>query len=121
MLHSIKRAIFQLGSGSAEKLILEVFQYQAVNVLVYKQWIEYLGVNVQEIKTVSQIPFLPVKLFSSHKLSDGGEVQRVFKSSGTSGSGRSRHFLTDVELYQQTFHAGFKHFGHAFLELQLHV
>ena len=44
---------------------LAVFRFQSEKVLVYKNYLQLLGVDVGAIKHYTQIPFLPVSLFKS--------------------------------------------------------
>ena len=104
--------IFNINTNKEfEKLALQVFYYQAENNLVYKQYLEYLGVNPSEITTINKIPFLPIDFFKYHKIICGTQTEeKVFKSSGTTLDIRSHHFITDLKLYEHSFNSGFKKF-----------
>ncbi len=104
--------IFNLhNSIEFEKRALEIFQFQAKNNLVYKEFLSYLNIDIQSIKKTEEIPFLPIQFFKSHKvLSSRSIVQRVFLSSGTTGNEQSKHFVTDLAIYEESFTKGFEHF-----------
>lgn len=90
---------------------LKVFQYQAENCLVYKEFLQHLKVNPIDVKNITQIPFLPIQFFKTHKIvSNNLAEQQVFLSSGTTGMQQSKHFVTDVKLYQKSYLEAFKHF-----------
>src|SRR5690606_20655113 len=70
-----------------------------------------LGRDPQRVNSVEKIPFLPIQFFKSHELlSSRGPVQISFSSSGTTGSSTSRHLVTDLSVYEQSFRKGFQHF-----------
>ena len=93
------------------KLALKIFRFQHENNLVYRQFCDFRNINATEIKTLEQIPFLPITFFKNHKIvSNELEVQEVFTSSGTTGAITSQHFVTDVSLYEQSYRQGFSQF-----------
>lgn len=94
-----------------EKIALKVFRYQYENNLVYREFCEFLKTDVQKIKTIQQIPFLPIQFFKSHRVvSNTLPIQTTFTSSGTTGTNTSKHLVTDVSLYQESYRKGFSQF-----------
>jgi len=70
-----------------------------------------MNVNVQKIKSVQQIPFLPIQFFKSHAVvSNSNPIQETFTSSGSTGVITSKHLVTDVSLYEQSYRKGFSQF-----------
>lgn len=66
---------------------------------------------MQSVKTLGQIPFLPIQFFKSHEiLSNSDGVQETFTSSGTTGMITSKHLVTNVSLYKQSYRNGFSDF-----------
>jgi phenylacetate-coenzyme A ligase PaaK-like adenylate-forming protein len=104
--------IFNLhNSIEFEKRALDIFRFQAKNNLVYDAFLSYLNIDIQSIKKIEEIPFLPIQFFKSHKvLSSRSIVQRVFLSSGTAGNEQSKHFVADLAIYEESFTKGFEHF-----------
>jgi len=104
--------IFNLhNSKEFEKMALEIFQFQANNNLVYKEFLTYLQTDIPSVKNISEIPFLPIQFFKSHKVFSSEEsIQRIFLSSGTTGNEQSKHFVTDLSIYEESFTKGFEHF-----------
>ena len=94
-----------------EALALELFKFQAGNNNVYSAYLELLGINPSGIDSLEKIPFLPVELFREHKVVTGNKSpQAVFESSGTSGSGASKHYVADLALYQKSLEQCFRLF-----------
>ena len=95
-----------------DKVALQVFRFQYQNNLVYHDFCNHLKVDVSKIKTVAQIPFLPIQFFKTHKVvSNSNQVQEIFTSSGTTNAAvKSQHFVTDISLYEQSYSQGFSAF-----------
>jgi phenylacetate-coenzyme A ligase PaaK-like adenylate-forming protein len=104
--------IFSISSAKQfEKIALKVFRYQYENNLVYHQFCNLMKIEVQKVKTIQQIPFLPISFFKTHQVvSNQNPVQQTFSSSGTTGIITSKHFVTDVSLYEQSYTQGFANF-----------
>lgn len=98
-------------SPDFEKLALEIFQFQAKNNLVYKQFIDLLNINPKEVYKIVDIPFLPIEFFKSHKVvSTTAKIEQTFLSSGTTGMQQSKHYVSDVSLYKESYLNGFNYF-----------
>jgi len=94
-----------------ERISLEIFKFQAENNLVYKEFINYLYIDIKDVKSINQIPFLPIQFFKSHKIISSKEkTQQLFLSSGTTGDKQSKHFVTDISVYEKSFKKGFEYF-----------
>ena len=103
--------IFKVKPAEFDQLALEIFRFQASENPLYATYIKQLGIVPEAIATVAQIPFLPVSFFKTHKIiSGGGEPAVAFSSSGTTGSIQSKHFVTDVGMYEKSFREGFRIF-----------
>src|SRR5690606_26842870 len=84
------------------QIALEVFQFQAEQIPIYKQYIQQL--NKPKPKHYTEIPFLPISFFKTHKVcKEGLDPTIIFKSSGTTGQARSQHFVDDLQLYKDSF------------------
>ena len=94
-----------------EKMALKVFRFQYENNLVYQEFCNFLKVDKQAVKMVSQIPFLPIQFFKSHDVvSTTNSIQKTFTSSGTTGMITSKHLVTDISLYEQSYRLAFSEF-----------
>jgi phenylacetate-coenzyme A ligase PaaK-like adenylate-forming protein len=104
--------IFTISSQKQfEKIALKVFRLQYENNLVYQEFCDFLKVDKQSVKTLQQIPFLPIQFFKNHNVvSNTNEIQETFTSSGTTGMIASKHLVTDVSLYEQSYRNAFSEF-----------
>lgn len=94
-----------------EKITLKVFRHQYDNNKVYQDFCNFLKKDKQNVKTIKDIPFLPIQFFKTHDIvSTAQPVQETFTSSGTTGSITSRHLVTDITYYEQSFRSAFSQF-----------
>lgn len=94
-----------------EKITLKVFRHQYDNNSVYREFCNHIKRNKDNVKRINDIPFLPISFFKSHDiLSSNNSISTVFTSSGTTGAATSRHLVTDLDYYRQSFQKGFSHF-----------
>ena len=91
---------------------LETFRYQYENVDVYRKFTDYLNISPSEITDIDQIPFLPVEMFKNHRILDKTlGVSDYFQSSGTTQmTVRSRHYIADFSLYEESIYRSFSEF-----------
>ncbi len=104
--------IFAISSQKQfEKIALKVFRFQYDNNQVYREFCQLLKTEKQEVKSLQQIPFLPIQFFKSHSVvSNTNPIQETFTSSGTTGIVTSKHLVTDVSLYEESYRKGFSQF-----------
>lgn len=98
-----------LDSAGFEQLCLEVFRKQAGENRVYQSWLEQSGKDPAHIQHASEIPFLPISLFKTHVVlcGEANGQETVFTSSSTTSQVPSRHFVSDISVYEQSFMQGF--------------
>ncbi|TXE09025.1 acyl transferase [Gelidibacter salicanalis] len=90
---------------------LEVFRYQFENNRVYRSFCDLLYKHPSEVTTLEDIPFLPIQFFKSHDvLSSVAPIERIFTSSGTTGTLTSKHQVTNLSVYEESFRRAFSHF-----------
>ncbi len=78
---------------------------------MYRSFCDLLYKHPSDIKRVEDIPFLPIQFFKSHKIqSSNYPIEATFSSSGTTGSITSKHYVTDLKIYEQSFRKGFQQF-----------
>ena len=93
------------------KKALEVFNHQFKNNKVYRSFCDLLYIHPSDITKIEDIPFLPIQFFKQRKVvSSLDKVDELFTSSGTTGSITSKHYVTDINLYKQSYLNGFHHF-----------
>jgi hypothetical protein len=103
--------VFNVNEGNFQDLALEVFQFQYQHNSIYKTYVDMLKFNPQEINKLSDLPFLPIRFFKSHRVKTTDfEPSYEFQSSGTTQTITSQHFIKDIELYRRSFINGFELF-----------
>ena len=111
-VNDIKNRIFTISSEREfNEISLEIFRYQYDNVEIYREYVNSLNIDIQSIKKYDRIPFLPIEFFKTYKvMAKGFTEEKVFLSSGITGSSQSRHFVADLSLYENSFVKGFELF-----------
>ena len=104
--------IFSISNGKQfEKIALKIFRFQYENNSVYREFCELLKIEKGSVKSLQQIPFLPIQFFKSHDIVSSSEpIQEIFTSSGTTGMITSKHLITDVYLYEKSYRNAFSDF-----------
>ena len=93
------------------QLALEIFRFQAKNNKIYSEYLHYLNRNSNDVKSLEQIPFLPIEFFKSRVITSvTSKAQKIFTSSGTTGGNTSCHHVSDLKIYEESFNNGFKYF-----------
>src|SRR5690606_7592630 len=78
---------------------------------VYRKFCDFLNTDITQVKTLEQIPFLPIQFFKSERvLSNENPIEITFTSSGTTGSQTSSHHVTDISIYEQSFRKALSEF-----------
>lgn len=100
--------IFQIGTASAfNELALETYVFQRRNIPVYADFVTSL--NRKEPTHYSEIPFLPISFFKSHRVMRPEKTPELtFLSSGTTGQTRSQHFVEQAQLYHDSFETAYR-------------
>lgn len=95
-----------------QEAALETFRYQYENVEVYRRFVNFLKISPDEVKEVEKIPFLPIEMFKNQLVIDGNfKTERYFQSSGTTQMlNRSKHFIANFGLYQESIYRSFEQF-----------
>lgn len=112
MVNIDKRAIFQISSSEQfEQVALQIFKKQALENAVYKEYLHYLNCNPNNISHTEEIPFLPIEFFKTKEVILDNQISQVtFSSSGTTGMQPSRHLVSDLSLYEESFRRAFRLF-----------
>lgn len=104
--------IFSISTQSEfNALALETFRFQYGNNSVYRKFCGLLGQAPRTVDSVEKIPFLPISFFKTHPVVSSNNPHEItFTSSGTTGQETSKHFVTDLSIYEESFRRGFQHF-----------
>src|SRR6266487_1656752 len=104
MICELDDKIFSVEQPDFEELALEVFQFQYNNNAIYQHYVKALSIVGPHVKSVNQIPFLPIQFFKSQVIKTTDfEPQAVFESSGTTQTVNSRHYVKDLHMYRRSF------------------
>ncbi|APZ45782.1 acyl transferase [Polaribacter reichenbachii] len=108
----MKESIFNINNEQDfTKTALAVFKHQFKNNKVYRSFCDLLYKHPSDITKIEDIPFLPIQFFKSREiLSSKEKIEEIFTSSGTTGTITSKHFVTDINLYKESYLKGFAHF-----------
>jgi hypothetical protein len=104
MICEIEDKIFAVETADFEQLALEVFRFQYNNNAIYQQYVNALSIVGSNVRSVHQIPFLPIRFFKTADIKTTVfEPEAVFESSGTTQTVNSRHYVKDINIYRRSF------------------
>jgi len=97
------------GHEGFNALALELFHLHAANNPFYRSFLEALGRTPGTVRSVEEIPCLPISLFRNHRvLLEDLQADLHFTSSGTTGAVTSMHHVPYPELYESSFMRSFR-------------
>ncbi|MGB5497463.1 MAG: acyl transferase [Maribacter sp.] len=104
--------IFEISTQQEfESIALDIFRFQIDKNPIYGAFCDYLGRTKNNITSFEEIPFLPIAFFKSKKVVSSKKLeQAIFSSSGTTGHITSKHYVTDIALYEKSYLKGFELF-----------
>lgn len=107
---SLAEKIFDVSNEQQfNELALEIFQFQFTNNPIYRTWCENLKRTPANVKTLNEVPFLPVEFFKNFSIKSWqGDPIITFSSSGTTGQITSQHHVGDTYIYEQSLMKGFQ-------------
>jgi hypothetical protein len=111
-MEKIKEKIFNINSEKEfNDMSIHVFRFQYRENKVYKEFVDLLNIDVENIVNYTDIPFLPIEFFKTHEIvSFERRNEKYFVSSGTTNSVRSKHYIYDENLYKESFNRCFELF-----------
>jgi phenylacetate-coenzyme A ligase PaaK-like adenylate-forming protein len=81
---------------------MDIFKFQFTNNPLYKQYCQLVNKDPDHVKSINDIPFLPIEFFKSFKVQTGSWTEEIeFMSSGTTGQTRSRHLVHSIDWYHK--------------------
>jgi len=117
---SFESKLYTVNDQSFTDIALELFHFQAINNPIYKDFIKNLSIDVQSVRNLEQIPFLPISFFKHYLLKSGNwNPEVIFTSSGTGSSVVSRHAVASMEFYLQHARRCFEFFFGSITEYHL--
>lgn len=103
-------AIWDIDIYSFENLCEKLFHLHYYNNKIYQQFCNYINKIPGKVASIEKIPFLPVGFFKSHVINIKEKYDLVFQSSGTTGTERSKHYIFDKNIYENSFLKSFNLF-----------
>jgi len=92
--------IWSVSAHNFNAIALEIFQNQAKYNTVYAEYLQLIDKQPKRIEHFTEIPFLPISLFKTHRVTTGDfDSERIFESSSTTGMGVSRHYVRHLADY----------------------
>jgi phenylacetate-coenzyme A ligase PaaK-like adenylate-forming protein len=113
LTEEIRQSVFRIsGDDDFNELALKIFRFQYKTNSVYREFSCLLRTDPEKINNYLRVPFIPIRLFRDQKIISGDvrRFEKVFTSSGTTGSVSSRHFIRDLKLYEESFTRSFQIF-----------
>jgi len=101
--------IFSVTESDFRQLALDIFHFQYEANSVYNSYVNALGKKNSDVDEIEKIPFLPISFFKTDEIKTGKfNAEVIFKSSGTTQTINSQHYVKDVSIYTQSFTTAFK-------------
>lgn len=109
--NTFKNGLFEINERNFNEKALDLFNYQAKNNVVYKNYLQLLKTDPASITDISKIPYLPILFFKNQQVITGNDLHEVvFYSSGTTGENRSNHYIKDLSFYNKVAEKIFEKF-----------
>ena len=64
----LSHQILDIQNNNFDDVAIQLFQYQAKHNEIYGKYIKLLGKDVNSIKTIEEIPFLPISFFKTFEI-----------------------------------------------------
>jgi len=94
-----------------ELCAMQTFHHQYKYNSVYRSYCDLIHFNPADLKSIRDIPFLPIHFFKSHEVKSFSEPEAItFTSSGTTGTETSKHFVKEIKGYEKSFTKAFNQF-----------
>ena len=107
-MHNFEK-IFDIKNHSEfKKQCLDIYNFQYENNMVYQNYCNMICEDPTDVNEINKIPFLPISFFKTKKILSTDNFEKVFYSSGTTTNSRSKHFISNLKLYQKSFINNFK-------------
>ena len=108
---SFEPLLYTLNDRNINDIALRLFRFQAEHNPIYASYLNHLGTNPNDIKSLNEIPFLPISFFKNHSIKTGSwQDETYFTSSGTTGQTTSVHHVADLDFYLRHAERCFNHF-----------
>ncbi|MFM7357274.1 MAG: acyl transferase [Sediminibacterium sp.] len=101
--------IFSVQPQDLEEIALATYQFQYANNGLYRIWCDRLGRIPAMVRYVEDVPALPVSFFKTDRVvTTEFEPEVIFRSSGTTGTTGSFHYVKDGSVYRESYSRCFR-------------
>ncbi len=106
------RWLSDINADSFDDIALAAFRHQYQHNSIYNAFVSALRIHPEDVKSIAQIPFLPISFFKTHRVATGDwqDAAYTFESSGTTGETPSKHYVHDGSIYERSLLEGFEAF-----------
>jgi hypothetical protein len=92
--------ITSVNASNFEDIALQVFHFQYKNNLLYQSYAKAIGKVPERVKSIMEVPFLPISFFKGHTVISGSWIPEAeFTSSATTGFKVSKHAVRRLDFY----------------------
>lgn len=104
--------IFKIKSEKQfEYYAIKIFRMQYKLNPVYQLYCNLIGTNLNDVKKLDQIPFLPIEFFKTKKVkSFKNSESKIFYSSSKTEINQSKHYIRDISIYKSSLLNSFSYF-----------
>lgn len=112
-LKRLQDKVLYTNQSNSFDLVREVYHFQTQNNPIFRQFLKLIGKLDRSIHQFEDLCFLPIELFKTNVVKTGlWNEEMVFRSSGTTDSLRSSHYIEHLEFYDKISRICFEyHFG----------
>lgn len=97
---SLEQRLVEGNVPDLDEIYLLLFDFQSTANPIYQSYLKHLKFD-KSYPDLCEIPFLPISFYKYYAIKSGRwEEELVFKSSSTTGKGRSKHYLKSEKLYK---------------------
>lgn len=97
--------------AARDALLVALARHQLAHLAPWRRLVEARGVDLARVRGPQDIPAVPTEVFRHARLAvhPPAEDRRVFRTSGTTGTGRGQRFVRDLSMYDRAARAAAKH------------
>ena len=111
-LMNYNNKIFKIKSEKEfEYYAIRIFRMQYKLNPVYQSYCNLIGTDLNDVKKLDQIPFLPIEFFKTKKVkSFKNSISKIFYSSSKTKKNQSKHYIQNISFYKNSLLNSFSYF-----------
>lgn len=110
-----------INNTNFEDIALKVFKHQFETIEIYQNFCLGVDRTPYDTNTILNIPFLPIEFFKTHNVYPENEpFDTFFESSGTSKSNLSKHYIKDIDIYNESIETSIDTFFKDFKDFEIY-